>query len=215
MHAHASADAVGDAQQGGRCATLPASSRPPASQGVGQSAVLPGIAGQAYAERLAALEDELDQLRAHVASCVPPVQAPAGEVPAPEVIEESPSEGACVVPGPLAAYPLVSHDMLTNLKRRFKRQCWECKYGVCVRQKNGWFECRIPKGFQGNSGKSARKRALGHDGPDFDQDSRGEPSSEQRSALRMVPLPARLPGHRVCHKCQKSSALECTCYVKK
>ncbi|MGB1599906.1 MAG: hypothetical protein ACPIOQ_44565, partial [Promethearchaeia archaeon] len=51
------------------------------------------------------------------------------------------------LPGPLAAYPLVSHDMLTNLKRRFKRQCWECKYGVCVRQKNGWFECRIPKGF--------------------------------------------------------------------
>ena len=149
MHAHASADAAGDAQEGGRCATLPVSSRPPAAQGVGQSAVLPGIAGQASAERLAALEDELERLRALVASCVPPGEAPTGGARAPEVIEESRSQGACVVPGPLAGYPLVSHDMLTDLRRRFKRQCWECKYGVCVRQKNSWMECRIPKGLQG------------------------------------------------------------------
>jgi hypothetical protein len=137
VHAHASADAAGDAQE--------------------------GTAVQATAERLAALEDELDRLRAHLPSC-----SPAGEACAPEVMQESnvgetsgrasvvqesntggPPEGACVVPGPLAAYPLVSDDMLTDLKMRFKRQCWECKYGVCVRQKNSWMECRIPKGLQG------------------------------------------------------------------
>ena len=174
--------------------------------------MLPGIAGQASAERLAALEDELERLRALVASCVPPGEAPTGGARAPEVIEESRSQGACVVPGPLAGYPLVSHDMLTDLKRRFKRQCWECKYGVCVRQKNSWMECRIPKGLQG---VGSQRKALGHDGPDFDRDSRGKPTPEQQAALRIAPFPARLPGHRMCRKCQKSSALECTCYVKK
>ena len=84
MHAHASADAAGDAQEGGGYATLPASSHPPASQGAGYSAVLPGTAAQATAERLAALEDEVERLRAQVASC-----APAGEAGGPEVMQES------------------------------------------------------------------------------------------------------------------------------
>ena len=40
--------------------------------------------------------------------------------------------------GPLDAYPHVSQDLLTHLKESFKRQCWECKYGAFVRQKNCW-----------------------------------------------------------------------------
>ena len=169
------------------------------------------IAARANAEPLAALQDEHDRLRSPVASYLP-----VREASAPAVTQESnakgTSGGASLEPGPLNAYPHLSHDVLTDLQGRFKRQCWECRYGECVRQKNSWKECRIPKGLQGVGSK---KRALGHDGPDFDIDSRGLPPPEARAALKNAPLPARARGHRICHKCQKSSALQCTCFSKR